>query len=438
MSLPRGWRSAQLKVLCIPVPNTDPTRKPRKRFEYVDIGSIDNVRGRVGQTKRFLGRDAPTRARRPIQGGDVLFSNVRTYLRNVARVSEEATARLCSTGFTVLRPNGSLNSAYLYHYVRSDDFIASVTPKQTGTHYPATSDRIVLDQSIPVPPSTKEQEVIGKRLDHIAARLDSSRHRLDSVQTILRRFRVSVLAAACAGRLTLHWRSRNRSRSVLEGPQIDQQIDMPELPASWRYVRLGALALGLKYGTAKRCTHDGAGHPVLRIPNIGEGELLSTGMKYGDLPEREYRKLTLEMGDLLLIRSNGSVSLVGKAALVSREFRGFAYAGYLIRVRPDKKQILPEYLNYALASSAIRLQIEMQARSTSGVHNINSEEVRNLVVPLPPLEEQSEIAERVAVMLQQAKGIEQRYQRAKKLVSKLMPSVLEKAYRGELIIEKRT
>ena len=83
--------------------------------------------------------------------------------------------------------------------------------------------------------------------------------------------------------------------------------------------------------------------------------------------------------------------MVGKTALVDKAELGFAYAGYLIRLRPEQQIINSNYLHLCLSSHDLRLQIEVPARSTSGVHNINSKEVQKLIIPVAPLEEQKEV-----------------------------------------------
>ena len=146
--LPEGWAWTTLDEVTQPVPNVKPETEANREFGYVDISSICNQSNRIIESKPILGKDAPSRARRPIQPGDVLFSNVRTYLRKIAIVPDGFPADLCSTGFTVLRPNAAVDPRYLFRYVLSDDFIDRVTPQQTGTHYPATSDRVVMAERI--------------------------------------------------------------------------------------------------------------------------------------------------------------------------------------------------------------------------------------------------------------------------------------------------
>ena len=156
-------------------------------------------------------------------------------------------------------------------------------------------------------------------------------------------------------------------------------------------------------------------------------------MKYAELSDKELDKLRLTPGDILMIRSNGSVSLVGRTAIIDEAERGFAYAGYLIRLRPNRTLVYPKYLNQWFSSYEIRLQIEIPLRSTSGVNNINSCETKKLHIPLAPLEEQKEIVRRIESLFKLADNIEQQYQQAEAQLETLNQSILAKAFRGELV-----
>jgi type I restriction enzyme S subunit len=241
---------------------------------------------------------------------------------------------------------------------------------------------------------------------------------------ILKRFRQTVLAAACSGRLTADWRENNPSPT---------NYAEEELPLSWRTVLIGEVIESLKYGTSKKCSYEKIGVPILRIPNIEQGVVTHSDLKYAELQEKEFQQLRLRSGDILMIRSNGSVSLVGKSALVRDIDVGLAYAGYLIRLRPDSSKIIPDFLNMVLGSNDVRVQIEVPARSTSGVHNINSKEVRALQFFLPPLPEQREIVCRVESMFKLADAVEKRVEAAKVMAEKLTQAILAKAFRGELV-----
>ncbi|UJB71091.1 restriction endonuclease subunit S [Acaryochloris sp. 'Moss Beach'] len=182
---------------------------------------------------------------------------------------------------------------------------------------------------------------------------------------------------------------------VVEKISPDKQPHL--LPVSWEWIRLGDILTSLRYGTSKKCGYDAVGSPVLRIPNIqvADGCLNIQDLKFAVLTDKERKDLQVQPGDLLMIRSNGSKALVGRTAVVTDEENGYAYAGYLVRLRPFPGSCDAIYLNLAIGSVTTRQQIEYPIRTTSGVKNINSKEIASLLLPLPPLAEQKRIVAKV-------------------------------------------
>lgn len=168
-----------------------------------------------------------------------------------------------------------------------------------------------------------------------------------------------------------------------------------DIPDSWTWCRLGDIVLDFRYGSSRKCHRNGDGVPVLRIPNIQNGRIDATDLKFTDMPTSEFNELRLQEGDLLLVRSNGSENLVGRSAVACVGAERFAYAGYLVRARIPRDFIFSRFLHAALSTAAIRDQIEGPIRTTSGVKNINTTELSNLVLPLPPVAEQRRIAAKV-------------------------------------------
>lgn len=323
--------------------------------------------------------------------------------------------------------------------------IHDLTSSTTVTHL---SSRDVTQIPIPVPP-LEEQRQLSLLLGVASSKQRSSASHLAAACRAVDRFRQSVLSAACSGRLTADWREPDRDRGarLIEAararrraelgrryrePDANRHADSTDLPASWGASPLGLLLIDIKYGTSKRSEYVAPGIPILRIPNVSGERLNTADLKFADLDAREADSLRLRLGDILIIRSNGSPQFVGKSALVDHRAVGMAYAGYLMRLRVDEEVAVSEFVALALASPQLRHQIEMPLRSTSGVNNINFGEVRGLVVPVPPIEEQREIVRRVDQLLTLADALKQRINTASKDGDLSSQAVLVKAFRGEL------
>src|ERR1051326_8699774 len=111
-SLPIGWIECVVGDITLPVQKIDPKDNPDRQIVYIDISGINNTRSRIDEIKHFRLADAPSRARQIVHSGDVLFSTVRPYLRNIAPVPEKYDHEIASTGFSVLRPASGIDPGF--------------------------------------------------------------------------------------------------------------------------------------------------------------------------------------------------------------------------------------------------------------------------------------------------------------------------------------
>ena len=143
--------------------------------------------------------------------------------------------------------------------------------------------------------------------------------------------------------------------------------------------------------------------------------------------------IRLRQGDILIIRSNGSVSLVGRAAMVCDTDITGTFAGYLMRLRiMEPETMLPKFLLLFLQSHQARIYIENKAKSTSGVHNINSTEISELKLPLYALDTQYAIVEAIESRLSVCDSIEQTVDTALQQAEAMRQSILKDAFEGKL------
>ena len=306
-----------------------------------------------------------------------------------------------------LSADGLINS-YLYYFLQSKYQILNTNQKGTGT--PHVNPEVLKNFEIPIP-SISEQERIVARVEELFSQLDKSVETLQKIKEQLTVYRQAVLKDAFEGKLT-------------NCIKIDD-------------ANLGSLIEKPRYGTSKKCSYSitKATIPVYRIPNINHhfGVIDHSDLKYAEFKDSELNALTLQEGDLLLIRSNGSASLVGRAAMVKQTDLGGTFAGYLIRLRIKDQMIMnPKYLLLYLQSFAARCYIENKAKSTSGVHNINSDEISELKIPLYRLNEQQTIIEAIEARTSICDKISEIIEQSLNQAEAMRQSILKQAFEGKL------
>ena len=163
--VPESWEVVRIEKYILETKNRDPRKEPEKDFIYVDVSSVSNEFFRIENTLKICGKEAPSRARKIIQDGDVLFATVRPTLKRIAKISQEYHNQICSTGYCVLKPDpDKLSQEYLYQYLQTDFFIERIEKLQRGASYPAVRDTDVKNIYIPLP-ILSEQKEIGKTLN---------------------------------------------------------------------------------------------------------------------------------------------------------------------------------------------------------------------------------------------------------------------------------
>lgn len=304
-----------------------------------------------------------------------------------------------------------------------------------------------------VAPLAEQRRIVAK-LEKLLAQVNACQQRLEKIPAILKRFRQSVLTAACSGRLTEKWRNEHLSacdaddilRSVQkrreslahtgrERQEIDEiyarddeEGDSEPLPMGWRFAFLNKLADSFDYGTSSKSQPTGR-VPVLRMGNIQGGRIDWSNLVYTS-DHDEIAKYALKGKTVLFNRTN-SPELVGKTAIYMEE-RPAIFAGYLIRIKAVP-ELDPEYLNSCLNTPAAREFCQQVKTDGVSQSNINAQKLGTFEVPFCPPEEQREIVRRINALFAFADRIESRYAAAKKQVNGLTQSILAKAFDGELV-----
>jgi type I restriction enzyme S subunit len=166
-----------------------------------------------------------------------------------------------------------------------------------------------------------------------------------------------------------------------------QETEIGPIPAHWRVVRLGEVAEKPQYGFTAAAQRDPVGPKMLRITDIQDGNVNWNAVPYCECGNDDIPKYLLEAGDILFARTGS----VGKAFLVSSVPEPSIFASYLIRVRVDRTRLDPQFAFLFMQSAAYWSQIASQTHGAVQP-NINATQLRSLLLPLPSLAEQREIA----------------------------------------------
>lgn len=183
---------------------------------------------------------------------------------------------------------------------------------------------------------------------------------------------------------------------------------------------VASIAQSVQYGLSLSAHTEPEGYPILRMNNLQDDGWDLRDLKYVKLNPTELNTYALRKGDILINRTNGSRELVGKCE-VFREDGDWVFASYLIRLRVDPDMAHPEYVAAFLNSAAGRAQVLRASRQIL-MSNINSTEIKDLQIPLPPLERQRQLAARMEVA-REARG--SRRAEASALAAEVEPTLQE-------------
>ena len=157
--IPEGWSWARLKTLCLPQEKRLPSGE---RFNYIDIGSIDNSKNII-RANEIDTIDAPSRASRCVYDGSVVFSMVRPYLRNIAQVPASMKNSVASTGFYIAsRASDDLDDHFLFQLMLSDYAVGSINTHMKGDNSPSVRKEDMDALLLPVPPLAEQRRIVNR------------------------------------------------------------------------------------------------------------------------------------------------------------------------------------------------------------------------------------------------------------------------------------
>ena len=425
--IPDSWEWVRGRDIFLPIEN----RVPDQNFTYIDIDAINNKEHIIENPKELSFKSAPSRARRVIRKNDVLFSLVRPYLENIALVTEDGDNLIASTGFFVARSAQGIDYRYTFYLLTSPYVVQGLNTYMKGDNSPSIHGTHVENYLYPLPPATEQHRIVEalerqlKQLDILRESHRRMRRILHETPTSLRQ---QLLQAAIEGKLVAQDPKEEPASALLEriakeraalpgkckaAPQsrIERRPDgifelfpdgseknisdeIPfDIPKSWEWVRLSSLGTIVGGGTPS--TSDASlwdgDVPWITPADMKElkGKYVSHGSRYIS-PEGVQKSSTKELPAGSVVFSSrapiGYVAIAKNTIYTNQGFKSvvFTHSG------------MSDYVYYSLIGLTDSI---IQRASGTTFAEISGREFGKTLIPLPPLQEQHRLVQRLEELL---------------------------------------
>ena len=428
--IPDSWEWAQLGSVVYNRGQTSPSTE----FCYIDIGSIDNKNQKLNPTDTTIAPDkAPSRARKLVDMGDILYSTVRPYLHNMCIIDREFPhIPIASTGFAVLTCHANLLNKYLFYYLMSPDFdaYANNTDNAKGVAYPAINDDRLYKALIPIPPVAEQHRIVSA-IDSVNMPLCEYGSKEETLRILNTSFpenlKKSILQEAVQGKLVPQDPSDEPAEALLERIRVEKQrlikegkvkkdkresvifrrdnshyekrgsevvciddeipFDIPEL---WSWCRLNELCTKIGAGstpTGGKTIYVPEGIKFIRSQNV-----YNDGLKLNDISyiteeiNAKKKGSIVRSKDILLNITGGSI---GRCAVVPDDFDIANVNQHVMIIRLVEPK-MRHWIHTILISEYIQNLI-MDVQVGVSREGLSATKLMNFLIPVPPISEQNRI-----------------------------------------------
>ena len=389
--------------------------------------------------------------------GDVLYGRLRPYLN---KVYMPGFTGLASGEFIVFPSQNFLDNAYLKYFLNQVGFASFATRLNAGDR-PRVDFSQLSDHPFPLPPLPEQHRIVAE-IEKQFTRLDASAIALKRVQANLKRYRASVLKAACEGKLVpteaelarsegrsyepasrllerilaqriARLEAQEKRRGKYKEPVAPDTSDSPELSEGWVWATVDQLILGSpQNGIYKPKSQYGNGVPVLRIDDYQDFHVRDREhLQRLKITAEETSTYGLVVNQLVINRVN-SPSHLGKTLLVPDHLPPAVFESNMMKIIPSE-YVAPSFVAHYLRSTVGRVRLTARAKWAVNQASINQSDVCMTPVPLPPLAEQhrivAEVERRLSVIQQIEAAVEVNLTRTERL----RHSILKQAFSGKLV-----
>lgn len=341
------------------------------------------------------------------QQGDVILNSTGKGTLGRAQVYPDNDRRAIDSHITLIRANGELNSFFYRYFLEShlgQALLYSMCVNGSTGQIELSKTQLDL-LPVPLPPLEEQRKIAS-----VLHTLDRAIQKTEAVIDQATRLKSGVVQQVFRNGTASH--------------DSYKEAKSGTYPEKWNLIRFEKLIEDTRYGTNNKSNSHGDGHPTLRIPNVVDKRLTLDDLKHTPLSDDEFNRLRLEEDDILIIRTNGNPDYVGQCITFPGMDEDYAYASYLIRIRVDTDRVLPAYIREFLNSTRGRSEMSGWIRSSAGNYNLSVSSMEKFQIPLPPIEEQAEVVEKIESVEQVVEENRQSLGQLKSLKRGLMQDLL--------------
>ena len=460
--LPEGWVWTRMGNVATIVGGGTPSTSDSANFENGEIPWITPA-DLSGYADKFISRGARNITERGLKKSSARILPRESVLMSsrapIGYVAIASVSLATNQGFkSFILPSGIDSNFVYYLLLRSREEIQALG---VGTTFKEVSATKAATIPLPLPPLPEQHRIVAE-IEKQFTRLDASVAALKRVQANMKRYRASVLKAACEGKLVpteaelaeaegrdyepadrllerilaerrARWESQENRRGKYKEPIAPDTSDLPGSPEGWVWSRFDQVVSTLEGGTAVSATNTRSNRPVLRSSAVRQGLVDYEDFRYLPDGANQGPDPYIAVGDLLFTRLSGTLEYVGNCAVVE-ELRGrkIEFPDRIFRGR-CVSGISPNFVQLAFAEKTMRRSLESKAKSSAGHQRISLSDLREYCVPLPPFAEQgrivTEVERRLSVIQQAEAAVEASLTRAERM----RQSILKQAFSGKLV-----
>ena len=381
--LPTDWERVKLrKLVAIDKESLGAKTPPDYEFLYASLSDVNSgVINRDLPLIKFS--DAPSRARRKVKKGDVLFSTVRPNLEGYARINGQVNNLIASTGFAILSPKVITDTDFIYQYLYSYDIKKQIYALVVGSNYPAVNSSDVANLKFSIPKSVGERQAIAALLSTWDEAIDTTERLIQAKESCLKGHIQKLISLRCD---------------------------------SWPHIKPKKI------------------FDTITEKNFAEEELLSVTQDRGVIPRRMLKGRVMSPNG-----TTASYKLIkrGDFAISLRSFQGgIEYSNYQGIISPAYTVLRPKnelnsdfYRLFFKSYIFIEKYLNLAVIGIRDGKQISIPDFLSIKIPVPSIEEQKEIAETLSVCQQEIDLLKQLAEKYKTQKRGLMQKMLSGEWR---------